>query len=359
MLSVRSGNAPAFLLSAIVLATPAVAQSPVDFYKGKTVTIYVGLSAGGGYDTNARLVGRHIGRYIPGTPTVVVRNMPGAGGLVMTNHVAQAATADGTNIGAPQRGVPFEPLLGQASKAKFDPRTLQWIGSVNSDTSVALVHSRTGIKNWADLKTREAVIAGTGVGTESVVIPYVLRNLMGLKFKVIAGFPGGNEMNLAMERGEVDGRGTFSWTSIKPHYKDMIESGKYNILFQMGLRRHQDLLDVPLIVDLAEDPATKQILKVQFTAFELGRPLFVAEAVPAERVAILRAAFDKAMKDPELLAEAVKSDQEVNPMSGLEMVAAFKEVFATPPALIAKLAMASTEKPDLKVLEGAAGKEAE
>jgi tripartite-type tricarboxylate transporter receptor subunit TctC len=353
MPTVRSGTACAVLFSA-ALGAPAFAQSPADFYKGKTVTIYVGLSAGGGYDTNARLVGRHIGKYIPGNPTVVVRNMPGAGGLVMTNHVAQAAPADGTNIGAPQRGVPFEPLLGQASKAKFDPRTLQWIGSVNSDTSVALVHSRTGIKSWADLKTRETVIAGTGVGTESVVIPYVLRNLMGLKFKVIAGFPGGNEMNLAMERGEVDGRGTFSWTSIKPHYKDMIESGKYKILYQMGLRRHQDLKDVPLIVDLADDPETKQILKVQFTAFELGRPMFVAEAVPADRVEILRKAFDQSMKDPELLAEAVKSDQEVNPMTGAEMAEAFKEVFATPPGLIAKLATASTDKPDLKVLQGSA-----
>ncbi len=354
MQSAVSGIAPAVLMSAALAAGPALAQSPADFYKGKTVTIYVGLSAGGGYDTNARLVGRHIGKYIPGNPNVVVRNMPGAGGLVMTNHVAQVAPADGTNIGAPQRGVPFEPLLGQASKAKFDPRTLQWIGSVNSDTSVALVHSRTGIKTWADLKNRETVIAGTGVGTESVVIPYVLRNLMGLKFKVIAGFPGGNEMNLAMERGEVDGRGTFSWTSIKPHYKDMIESGKYRILFQMGLRQHQDLKDVPLIVDLAEDPETKQILKVQFTAFELGRPLFVAEAVPADRVEILRKAFDLSMKDPDLMSEAVKSDQEVNPMSGAEMAAAFKEVYATPPALIAKLANASTDKPDLKVLQGAA-----
>ncbi|MDB5642051.1 MAG: tripartite tricarboxylate transporter family receptor, partial [Hyphomicrobiales bacterium] len=326
MLLVRSGIAPAILLAATALSTAAFAQAPADFYKGKTITIYVGLSAGGGYDTNARLVGRHIGKYIPGSPTVVVRNMPGAGGLVMTNHVAQAAPADGTNIGAPQRGVPFEPLLGQASKAKFDPRTLQWIGSVNSDTSVAMVHTRTGIKTWADLKSRETVIAGTGVGTESVVIPYVLRNLMGLKFKVIAGFPGGNEMNLAMERGEVDGRGTFSWTSIKPHYKDMIESGKYRMLFQMGLRQHQDLKEIPLIVDLADDPETKQILKVQFTAFELGRPLFVAEAVPADRVEILRKAFDLSMKDPDLNSEAIKSDQEVNPMSGAEMAVAFKEV---------------------------------
>lgn len=334
-------------------AGPAVAQPAADFYKGKTITVYVGLSAGGGYDTNARMVSRHIGKYLPGNPTVVVRNMPGAGGLVMTNHVANVAPADGLSIGAPQRGVPFEPLLGQASKAKFDPRSLHWIGSVNSDTSIAIVHSRTGIKDWKDLKTRETIIAGTGVGTESVVIPYVLRNLMGLKFKLIAGFPGGNEMNLAMERGEVDGRGTFSWTSLKPHYKDMIENGRYKILFQMGLRKHQDLKDVPLVIDLADDPQTKQILKVQFTAFELGRPLFVAEATPADRVALLRQAFDQSMKDPELLAEAAKTDQEVNPMTGQEMAEAFKEVYATPPQLIAKLAAASTEKPDLKVLEGA------
>jgi tripartite-type tricarboxylate transporter receptor subunit TctC len=349
--SIRLG---ALLAPAVLAVAPACAQTGADFYKGKTVTIFVGLSAGGGYDANARMVGRHIGKYIPGAPTVVIRNMPGAGGLVMTNHVANAAPADGTNIGAPQRGVPFEPLLGQASKAKFDPRTLQWIGSVNSDTSVAIVHARTGVKSWADLKNRETVIAGTGVGTESVVIPYVLRNLMGLKFKVIAGFPGGNEMNLAMERGEVDGRGTFSWTSLKPHYKEMIGSGQYRILYQMGLRKHRDLKDVPLIIDLADDPETKQILKVQFTAFELGRPLFVAEAVPADRVEILRKAFDQSMKDPELLAEAEKTDQEVNPMSGAEMAAAFKDVYATPPHLIAKLSAASTEKPDLQVLKGGA-----
>ncbi len=354
MIQVRTTLAPAVLIAASLGGISAAsAQAPADFYKGKTVTIYVGLSAGGGYDTNARLVGRHIGKYIPGNPTVVVRNMPGAGGLVMTNHVANAAPADGTNIGAPQRGVPFEPLLGQASKAKFDPRTLNWIGSVNSDTSVALVHKRTGINTWEDIKTRETIIAGTGVGTESVVIPYVLRNLMGMKFKLIAGFPGGNEMNLAMARGEVDGRGTFSWTSLKPHYKEMIESGNYKMLFQMGLRKHQELPDVPLIVDLAQDPDTKQILKVQFTAFELGRPLFVAEAVPADRVATLRRAFDASMKDADLLAEAVKTDQEVNPMSGVEMTAAFKDVYATPPRLIAKLAAASTEKPDLTVLDGA------
>ena len=343
----------AALTFALTLAQPAAAQAPADFFKGKTLTIYVGLSAGGGYDMNARLLSRHFGKYIPGNPTVVVRNMPGAGGLVMTNHVANVSPKDGLHLGAPQRGVPFEPLLGQDSKAKFDPRTLNWIGSVNSDTSLALVHKRTGIKTWKDLRNRDTIIAGTGVGTESVVVPYVLRNLMGLKFKVIAGFPGGSEMNLALARGEVDGRGTFSWTSVKPNYKEWIESGDYVMLFQMGLRKHKDLPDVPLVIDLAETEELKRLLKIQFTAFELGRPIFAAEGVPADRIATLRKAFDDSMKDKDLMLEAEKSDQEVNPMSGAEMQDIFKEIYETPKDLVARLAAASVEKADLKILEGA------
>ena len=343
----------AALMMALTLAQPAAAQAPAEFFKGKTLTIYVGLSAGGGYDMNARLISRHMGKYIPGNPTVVVRNMPGAGGLVMTNHVANVSPKDGLHLGAPQRGVPFEPLLGQDSKAKFDPRTLNWIGSVNSDTSLALVHKRTGIKTWKDLRNRDTIIAGTGVGTESVVVPYVLRNLMGLKFKVIAGFPGGSEMNLALARGEVDGRGTFSWTSVKPNYKEWIESGDYVMLFQMGLRKHKDLPDVPLVIDLAETEDLKRLLKIQFTAFELGRPIFAAEGVPADRIAALRKAFDDAMKDKDLMLEAEKSDQEVNPMSGAEMQEIFKEIYETPKDLVARLAAASVEKADLKILEGA------
>ena len=343
----------AALTLALAMAQPAAAQAPAEFFKGKTLTIYVGLSAGGGYDMNARLLSRHFGKYIPGNPTVVVRNMPGAGGLVMTNHVANVSPKDGLHLGAPQRGVPFEPLLGQDSKAKFDPRALNWIGSVNSDTSLALVHKRTGIKTWKDLRNRDTIIAGTGVGTESVVVPYVLRNLMGLKFKVIAGFPGGSEMNLALARGEVDGRGTFSWTSLKPNYKEWVESGDYVMLFQMGLRKHKDLPDVPLVIDLAETEDLKRLLKIQFTAFELGRPIFAAEGVPADRIAALRKAFDDAMKDKDLMLEAEKSDQEVNPMSGAEMQEIFKEIYETPKDLVARLAAASVEKADLKILEGA------
>jgi len=340
--------------AALSFAAACAPATAADFYAGKQITLIVGAYSGGGYDMLARLMTRHIGKYIPGNPTVVVRNMPGAGGLVMTNHVANVSPRDGLHLGAPQRGVPFEPLLGQDSKAKFDPRSLNWIGSVNSDTSLALVHKRTGIKSWKDLRNRDTIIAGTGVGTESVVVPYVLRNLMGLKFKVIAGFPGGSEMNLSMARGEVDGRGTFSWTSLKPNYKEWVESGDYVMLFQMGLRKHKDLPDVPLVIDLAESEDLKRLLKIQFTAFELGRPIFAAEGVPADRIAALRKAFDDAMKDKDLMLEAEKSDQEVNPMSGAEMQEIFKEIYETPKDLVARLAAASVEKADLKILEGAA-----
>ena len=282
-----------------VASGAAFAQSPAEFYKDKTVTFYVGLSAGGGYDVNARLVARYIGRYIPGNPQVIVRNMPGGGGLVMTNYVANVANKDGLHIGAPQRGIPFEPLLGDHSNSKFDAVKLNWVGSANTDTSVAVVHKRTGVKTWQDLKARanELIVGGTGIGTESVTVPYILRNLLGFKYRVIAGYPGGSEMNLAMLRGEVDGRGTFSWTSLKPHLKEWVDSGEIIILYQQGLRKHPDIPNVPLVLDLTDDPEIKKLLNVQFTAFELGRPYFLSEGVPADRVAAMRNAFNMAMKD--------------------------------------------------------------
>ena len=339
---------------AVAASTPSFAQSPAEFFKDKTITFYVGLSAGGGYDVNARLVARHIGKYIPGNPQVIVRNMPGGGGLVMTNYVANVANKDGLHIGAPQRGIPFEPLLGEHSNAKFDAVKLNWVGSTNTDTSVAVVHKRTGVKTWQDLKARDkdVIVAGTGIGTESVTVPYILRNLLGFKYRVIAGYPGGSEMNLAMLRGEVDGRGTFSWTSLKPHLKEWIDTGELTILYQQGLRKHADIPNIPLVMELTDDAEIKKALTVQFTAFELGRPYFLAQGVPADRVTALRRAFDMAMKDKDLLADAAKLKQEVNPYSGEAMQKVLADVYATPKPLIARLAEASRSKPDLKVLEG-------
>jgi tripartite-type tricarboxylate transporter receptor subunit TctC len=335
---------------AATAASPAVAQTPAEFFKDKQMTFYVGLSPGGGYDLNARLVARHIGRYIPGQPQVIVRNMPGGGGLVMTNYVANVSPKDGLHIGAPQRGIPFEPLLGDASHAKFDPVKLQWIGSANADTSVAVATRRSGVKTWQDLKNKELIVAGTGIGTESVTVPYILRNILGFKFKVIAGFPGGSEMNLAMMRGEVDGRGTFTWTSLKPHSKEWLETGELSMLFQLGLRKHPDISSVPLIMDLAETNDQKQLLELQFTAFELGRPYFVADGVPVDRVAALRRAFDEVVKDKDLLADAAKQSLEINAASGTEMQQTIARIYTTPKELVARLAEATKSQPDLKVL---------
>jgi tripartite-type tricarboxylate transporter receptor subunit TctC len=339
-----------FAAGTFAAAAPAVAQTPEQFFKGQTITFYVGLSPGGGYDQNARLVARYFGKYVPGNPTVVVKNMPGGGGIVMTNYVANVAPKDGLHIGAPQRGIPFEPLLGDASHAKYDPLKLQWIGSANADTSVAIVTKASGVKNVDDLKKKEVIVAGTGVGTESVTVPYILRNILGFKFKVIAGYPGGSEMNLAMQRGEVDGRGTFSWTSLKPNYKQWVESGDMVVLYQQGLRKHPDLPNTPLVTDLAENETQRQVLALQFTAFELGRPYFLAAGVPADRVAALRRAFDATMKDKDLIADADKQGLEVNPATGEEMQEMLKKVYATPREVINRLSEATKDTPDLKVL---------
>jgi len=343
-------------LAAAALAPQAALAQGSDalagFFKGKTVTVYVGLSPGGGYDTNARVLAKHMGRYIPGEPNMIVKNMPGGGGLVMTSYVANVAPKDGLHLGAPQRGIPFEPLTGgEASNAKYDPLKLNWLGSMNADTSVAVATKASGVKSWRDLKDRELIIAGTGVGTESVVVPYVLRNVLGLKFKVIAGYPGGSEMNLAMQRGEVSGRGTFSWTSLKPQKANWVDSGDLIVLFQMGLKKHPDLPDVPLVTDLAENDEQRQLLELEFTGFQLGRPYFLPEGVPADRVTGLRRAFDAAMKDKELIAEAEKLDLEVNPTTGEEMQEILKRVYATPKALVDKLSEASKYQPDLQVIK--------
>jgi tripartite-type tricarboxylate transporter receptor subunit TctC len=339
---------------ASAMAGSAGAQSPAEFFKDKTVTFYVGLSAGGGYDVNARLVAKHIGKYIPGNPTVIVRNMPGGGGLVMTNYVANVSPKDGLHIGAPQRGIPFEPLLHEDSKAKFDAVKFNWIGSTNSDTSVAIISKRKNVKTWQDLRTakEDIIVGGTGIGTESVVVPYVLRNLLGFRYRVIAGYPGGSEMNIAMQRGETDGRGTMTWTSLVPHLKEWVESGDFVIVYQQGLRTHPDIPKVPLVTNLSDDPEIKKMLEVQFTAFELGRPYFVAEGVPADRVAALRTAFDQAMKDKDLLADAKKQSLEINPMGGEEMQKLLAGAYATPKAQLQRLREAAKVKPDLKVLEG-------
>ncbi len=340
---------------AATLAPPAAASAQdavADFYKDKTVTMVIGLSAGGGYDIYARVVGKHLVNNIPGKPNFVARNMTGAGGLVAANHIYAVAPKDGTVLGAPQRGVPFEPLTGGAGhKAQFDPLKFNWIGSANSETSIAVAWHTTGITSYKDLFTKELVVAGTGAGTESVVMPYVLSNILGFKMKVIAGYPGGSEMDLAMERGEVGGRGTYSWSSFKARRMDWLKEKKVTILYQQGLEKHEDLPDVPLALDLAKNDVDRQVLELEMIPLLFGRPYMAPPDVPKERVAALRKAFDETMKDPNFLAEAKKGKLEIEPVSGVKMEELLKKAYATPKNLVDRLTEASKFQPGLKVLE--------
>ena len=349
------------LCAVLALPTPVKAQDAIaDFYKGKNLTIVIGLSAGGGYDIYARFIGKHLVRHIPGQPSFVPRNMTGAGGLVAANHLYNVAPKDGTMLGAPQRGVPFEPLTGSGdSKAQFDPLKFEWIGSANSETSVAVAWHTTGITSYKDLFTREIVFAGTGAGTESVVMPYVMANLLGFKVKVIAGYPGGSEMDLAMERGEVGGRGTYSWSSFVARRMDWVRDKKVVILYQQALEKHPDLPDVPLVLDIAKNDEDRKILELQMIPLLFGRPYMAPPGTPKDRVAALRKAFNDTMKDPDFIAESKKAKLEIEPVTGQQLDDLLKKAYATPKALVDRLNEVSKSQPGLKVLEEPKGKPAQ
>lgn len=344
---------------ALTLSTPVQAQD-ADFFKGKTITMVIGLSPGGGYDIYARFIGKHLVRHIPGQPAFVPRNMTGAGGLVAANHVYNVAPKDGTVLGAPQRGVPFEPLTGSAeSKAQFDPLKFEWIGSANSETSVAVAWHTTGITSYKDLLTKEIVFGGTGAGTESVVMPYVMANLLGFKVKVIAGYPGGSEMDLAMERGETGGRGTYSWSSFKARRMDWLRDKKVVILYQQALEKHPDLPDVPLVLDIAKNDEDRKILELEMIPLLFGRPYMAPPGTPKDRVALLRKAFDATMQDAEFKAESEKAKLEIEPVTGQQLEDLLIKAYATPKELVAKLNEVSKSQPGLKVLPSQDGKPAE
>jgi tripartite-type tricarboxylate transporter receptor subunit TctC len=362
-MEIRSGGALlASVTLGMALSTALTLPTPVkaaDFYKGKTITMVIGLSPGGGYDIYARFIGKHLVKHIPGQPSFVPRNMTGAGGLVAANHLYSVAPKDGTVLGAPQRGVPFEPLTGGAgSKAQFDPLKFEWIGSANSETSVAVAWHTTGITSYKQLYDKEIVFAGTGAGTESVVMPYVMANLLGFKVKVIAGYPGGSEMDLAMERGEVGGRGTYSWSSFVAKRMDWLRDKQVSILYQQALEKHPDLPNVPLVLDLAKNDEDRKILELEMIPLLFGRPYMAPPDTPKERIATLRKAFNDTMKDPEFMAEAKKAKLEIEPVTGQQLEDLLKKAYATPKTLIQKLAEVSKFQPGLQVLEQSKDKKA-
>jgi tripartite-type tricarboxylate transporter receptor subunit TctC len=317
---------------AIVALSTAAADSVADFYKGKNVELYIGYSAGGGYDVYARLLARHMGKHIPGNPVVVPKNMTGAGSLKLANWLYAVAPKDGTVFGMIGRGTGFDPLFG-IKGAQFQGTKYNWIGSANDEVSICVSWHTSDIKKFEDLLTRELIVGGTGASADTDQFPRIMNAVLGTKMRVITGYPGGNDIGLALERGEVRGRCGWSWSSVKVTHPKWIEEKKINILIQLSLAKHPDLPDVPLVVDLAKTDADRQIMRLLFARQSLGRPFLAPPGIPAERVAALRKAFMDTMRDKELLAEAEKSQLEVTPVSGEDIQKLVEEVYATPDAI--------------------------
>jgi tripartite-type tricarboxylate transporter receptor subunit TctC len=320
-----------FVLSAIalLLPQPTRAQPVADFYRGKTVTLTVGYSAGGGYDTYARILAHHMGRHIPGQPTIVVQNAPGAGSMRAANTIYNVAPKDGTAFGMFGRGIALEPLIG-TSPAQFEATKFLWLGSGTEEAAVVVIRAEKGIKTWADMLTKPFTVGGEGTGSDPDVYALMLKNVFGVKLRLISGYPGTTEMALAVERGEVDGRASWSWSSLKSLKPDWIAQKKINIPVQLNLRKSPDLPDVPLIGDFAKSERQRQILKLVLSRQTMGRPFMAPPGLPTDRAAALRTAFDQTMKDPAFIAEARARGQEVNPVSGQEIEALLTELYATP-----------------------------
>lgn len=297
------------------LAQPSAAQTPEEFYAGKTVELYIGYSVGGGYDTYGRLVARHMGKHIPGNPTVVPVNMEGAGSLRMVNWLYNVAPKDGLVFGTFARGAAFEPLLGQG-EVQYDPTEFNWIGSANDEVSVCAAWKTAEVKTFEDLLEKPLIVGGTGRGADTDTFPRVINGIFGTQMETISGYPGGNDITLAMERGEVQGRCGWSWSSVKSLHSDWVENGDINILVQLSLAKHPDLPDVPLIMDFAETDEQRQILELVFARQVMGRPFAAPPGVPQDRVDALRTAFMATMEDPEFLAEAEAAELEITPVPG-------------------------------------------
>jgi tripartite-type tricarboxylate transporter receptor subunit TctC len=324
----------------------AAAAQETDFYQGKTITIPVGSSAGGGYDLYARLIARHLGKHLAGHPAIVVTNMPGAASNALAAHIANVAPKDGTIIGAIFMGAVVEPLFGHKTRATHDPSKLQYIGNANKDFYVCLVRADAGVQSLADAFDKELVMGGTAEGASTRDFAVLLKNLLGVKFKVVTGYTGSRQINLALERGEIQGGCGQSWSSVAATYPSWFSEGKVKVLVQEDTEGYPDLnrQGVPLVRSFARTEEEKQILDLIYSQTAFGRPYVVAPEVPKERVALLRQAFMATMQDPELRAEAERMQVDVIPIAGEALQDRIASLYATPKELLDKVRAALAGK---------------
>jgi tripartite-type tricarboxylate transporter receptor subunit TctC len=318
---------------------PAAAQgAPEDvaaFYRGKTVRLIVGIGVGSGYDLNARLLARHMAKHIPGQPTIIVQNQPGAGSLTMTNQLYAAGPFDGTAIGASFNGLPTTPLL-QPTGARFEATKLNWVGSTNRETQAMYVWGTSPLQSLADLTSKEFIVGAQAPGSTQYDYPKLAERLFGWKVKVITGYEATPKIHLAMERGEVHGTWA-NWSTLKAIAEQWITEKKIRVLAQWALRKHPEMPDVPIILDQAKTEEHKQALNLALARLEFGRPFFMPPNVPVERVNAIRRAFDATMKDPEFIAEADKLKIEIDPLTGEQVTALIVDIYKTPAATVERV----------------------
>jgi len=330
------GRLPAIAAAALAAfaasAFPARADAVADFYRGKQISVIIGTSTGNDYDFRARLLARHMGRFIPGEPTLVPRNMPGAGGINAANYFANVAPHDGTVIHLIMANMMGKQAIGVAG-VKFDARKFSWIGNTTSTPNVTSAWHTSGVTRIEQVKERELII-GAPAGTAGEVYGAVMNALAGTKFKVVTGYPGGNEVNLAMERGELQGRASNSWASWKSTRPDWVRDKKLIVLVQVALKRDPELKDIPTLIELVNDERDKSLMAFLSAETAVARALVAPPDIPADRLNALRRAFDKTMRDPQFLAEAAKTKMDIQPMSGEEAQPIAHAIVNTSPEVI-------------------------
>lgn len=324
----------ALVLVGSIAAFGSAYAGPVDeFYSGKTLTIIAGMPPPDQHDNDARLLARFIGKNIPGKPTVIVQNMPGAGSLKAVQYLSDVAARDGTIIGIAQRGVMMMPLLGY-KEANFDPRRLTWIGTRAGETSIVALWHTAPVAGFKDLLTRETIVAATGGGADSNTLPFMYNETIGTRFKVVKGYSGGGPMNLAMERGEVEGRVGWSVGAMRGTKEDWYQNKLVKIVLQHSLKPNPELDGVPLAQELAKTEDDRALLELFAARQEIGFPVFGPPSIPRERVEALRNAYDRVMIDPEYIAVVKKMNVDLDPKNGADMQALIEKIYSVDPKIV-------------------------
>jgi tripartite-type tricarboxylate transporter receptor subunit TctC len=334
---------------AVLAAVPAAADPVADFYRGKQVKLYIRAAPGGNYDVYSRLLGRHMVRFLPGNPGLLPVNMPGGGGLVALNYVANVAPRDGTVLTMITQSFPMDQVLGLNRTLKVDLRTLNWVGNMSDTNEFFYTSVGSATKTLQDARRRETPVAATGAGSIMTQLAALYNNMLGTRFKVIYGYPSGPDMTLAMERGEVEGRSTSNPQVLGATKAEV--TAKYNFLIQTGMRKLPGWEEVPLLRDLAVDADQRSVFDFISKAVVVARPIVTNPGVPPDRVAALRAAFDAAMADPDFIREAQLMGLEISATSGQELEKIILDMLGTPPAVLAKIAKAI----EIKAIEPAKG----